>query len=51
MSRWTIERSFDKAVQCQDARLSNERRYPDEATRMGNAICIASDDPRLNSPF
>jgi hypothetical protein len=51
MSRWTIEQSFDKALQCQNARLTNERRSADEAIRMGNAVCIASDDPRLNSPI
>ncbi len=51
MSKWTIEQSFDKAGLCQDARLATERISADAAIRMSSAVCISSDDPRLNSPI
>jgi hypothetical protein len=48
LNRWTIEQSFDKAGVCESARLAAQQQGRDAATRMGNAVCVASDDPRLN---
>jgi len=48
MSRWTIEQSFDKAGLCQEARLATQRQSVDGSTRMSDAVCVSSDDPRLN---
>jgi hypothetical protein len=47
LSRWTIERSFDKAEPCEAARLNTQQQAGDAATRMNHAVCVASDDPRL----
>jgi len=47
LSRWTIERSFDKAEACEAARLATQEQAADAAIRMGHAACVASDDPRL----
>jgi hypothetical protein len=43
MSNWTIEQSFDKAGPCESARLATQARSGT------TAVCVASDDPRLNS--
>ncbi len=48
LSRWTIERSFDKANVCEAARLAIQQQAGDAAIRMGHAVCVASDDRRLN---
>ena len=48
-SRWTIEQSFDKAGACESARLAAERQSPIAADRMGNAVCVATDDSRLKA--
>jgi hypothetical protein len=50
LSRWTIDRSFDKAGGCEAARLATQQQAGDAAIRMGHAVCVASDDPRLR-PF
>jgi hypothetical protein len=47
LSRWTIERSFDKAERCEAARLTTQQQAGDAAIRMNHAVCVASDDPRL----
>jgi hypothetical protein len=47
LSRWTVERSFDKAQVCEAARLAIQEQSGDAANRMSHAICIASNDPRL----
>jgi hypothetical protein len=47
LSRWTIERSFDKAEVCQAARLAAQRQAGEAAIGMGHAVCIATDDPSL----
>jgi len=47
LSKWTIERSFDKAQACEAARLATEQQAGDAALRMSHAVCVASDDPRL----
>lgn len=49
LNRWTLERSFDKAQACEAARLSTEAQPGDAAIRMGHAVCVASDDPRLKA--
>jgi hypothetical protein len=49
LSKWTIERSFDKAEVCEAARLTVREQAGDAAIRMDHAVCVASDDPRLNS--
>jgi hypothetical protein len=47
LSKWTIDRSFDKAAGCEAARLATQELAGDAAIRMGHAVCVASDDPRL----
>ncbi len=47
LSRWTLDRSFDKAAGCEAARLASQEQTGDAAIRMGHAVCVASDDPRL----
>jgi len=47
LSTWTIDRAFDKADLCEGSRLATQQQAGDAATRIGNAVCIASDDPRL----
>ena len=47
LSRWTIDRSFDKASVCEAARLATQEQAGDAAIRMSHAVCVASDDPRL----
>jgi hypothetical protein len=47
LSRWTIERSFDKAEVCQAARLAAQQQPGGAAMGMGHALCIATDDPSL----
>jgi hypothetical protein len=49
LSRWTIKQSFDKAGGCEAARLAVQQKSGDSAVGKGNAICVSSDDPRLNS--
>jgi hypothetical protein len=49
LSRWTIEQSFDKAGVCESARRAAQQQSPDAANRMGNALCVASDDSRLKA--
>jgi hypothetical protein len=47
LSRWTIDRSFDKAGVCEAARQATQQQAGDAAIRMDHAVCVASDDPRL----
>jgi hypothetical protein len=47
LTRWTIEQSFDRAELCEAARLANQKQGGDAASRMSDAVCVASDDPRL----
>ena len=47
LGRWTIEGSYDKASVCEAARLATQQQAGDAAIRMGHAVCVASDDPRL----
>jgi hypothetical protein len=49
LSRWTIEQSFDKAGVCEAARLAIQQKSGDSAVGSRNAICVSSDDSRLNS--
>jgi hypothetical protein len=49
LSRWTTERSFDKAEACEAARLATQEQAGDAAIRMGHAACVASEDPRLKA--
>jgi len=49
LSTWTIERSFDKAGVCESARLAAQQQSADAGNRMGNAVCVASDDSRLKA--
>ena len=51
MSQWSIDRSFDKAGNCEAARQATEQQSSYEALRMDHAVCIASDDPRLRASF
>ena len=50
LSRWTIQQSFDKAGKCEAARLAQQQTV-DGTVRMGNAVCVSSDDSRLNLPI
>jgi hypothetical protein len=47
LSRWTIERSFDKAELCEAARRAPQQQAGDAESGMGQAVCVATDDPRL----
>ena len=47
LSRWTIDRSFDKAGVCEAARQTTQQQAGEAGDRMNHAVCIASDDPRL----
>jgi hypothetical protein len=49
LSQWTIQQSFDKAGVCESARMAAQQQVGDAAIRMGDALCVATDDPRLNS--
>jgi hypothetical protein len=51
LSRWAIDRSFDKAGGCEAARQATEQQSGDAAIRMEHSVCIASDDPRLRTSF
>jgi hypothetical protein len=51
LSRWTIEQSFDKAGVCEAARRATEQTSGGSAVGKGNAICVSSDDARLNLPI
>jgi hypothetical protein len=46
LSKWKVEQSFDKAQVCESARLANQQQSAN-----ANAVCVASDDPRLNLPI
>jgi hypothetical protein len=46
LSKWTVERSFDKAQVCEAARLAGQQQSAN-----AKAVCVASDDPRLNLPI
>jgi hypothetical protein len=51
LSRWTIEQSFDKAGVCETARLATQQKSGDSTVGKGNALCVSSDDSRLNLPI
>lgn len=48
LSRWTNEQSFDKADLCEAARMAAQQNAGDAAVGSGHAVCVATDDPRLN---
>jgi hypothetical protein len=47
LSQWTIQQSFDKSGTCETARLATQQQSANVTGHIGNALCVASDDPRL----